>query len=215
MARQADWYFDFISPFPYLQLARFDRLPADLEVRPAPVLFAGLLEHWGNLGPAEIPAKRRQTYRYCHWLASRRGLPFRTPPRHPFRPLPLLRLAVALDGDLAAVRAIFAYVWGEGRDAQDMDGLRELAASLGVDDLDARIADPAVKRRLHDNTAQAVAAGVFGVPSFVVDGEVFWGDDATEMLLDHLSGSGAALPEAEFERLADLPVGVARPQSRL
>ena len=45
MARRADWYFDFISPYPYLQLARFDELPADLQVRPAPVLFAGLLGH--------------------------------------------------------------------------------------------------------------------------------------------------------------------------
>ena len=214
MSRQAEWYFDFISPYPYLQLARFDRLPADLDVRPVPVLFAGLLGHWGSLGPAEIPAKRRQTYRYCHWLAARRGLAFRTPPRHPFQPLPLLRLAVALDGRLDAVRAIFAYVWGEGRDAQDPDGVRALAASLGVPDADARIADPAVKQRLRENTQRAIARGVFGVPSFVVDGEVFWGDDATDMLVDYLSNP-EVLPAGEFSRLADLPVGAARPQSRL
>ena len=88
--------------------------------------------------------------------------------------MPLLRLAVALDGDLDAVRALYAYVWGEGRDPQDMDGLRALAATLGVHDPDARIADPAVKQRLRENTDRAIAQGVFGVPSFVVDGEVFW-----------------------------------------
>ncbi len=214
MARRADWYFDFISPYPYLQLARFDALPADLEVRARPVLFAGLLGHWGSLGPAEIPAKRRQTYRYCHWLAARRGIPFKTPPSHPFQPLPLLRLAVALDGDLDAVRAIYAYVWGEGRDAQDMDGLRGLAAALGVRDPDARIADPAVKQRLRENTDRAIEQGVFGVPSFVVDGEVFWGDDATGMLIDYLADP-EVLPDGEFSRLADLPVGKARSQSRL
>ena len=214
MARRADWYFDFISPYPYLQLARFDRLPEDLEVRPAPVLFAGLLGHWGNLGPAEIPAKRRQTYRYCHWLAARRGLPFKTPPRHPFQPLPLLRLAVALDGRLDPVRAIYGYVWGEGRDPHDLDGVRALAASLGVRDLEACIADPAVKQGLRENTERAIAQGVFGVPSFVVDGEVFWGDDATDMLIDYLADP-EVLPGGEFSRLSDLPVGAARPQSRL
>ena len=214
MARQADWYFDFISPYPYLQLARLGELPPEVTVRPVPVLFAGLLGHWGNLGPAEIPAKRRQTYRYCHWLAARRGIPFRTPPRHPFQPLPLLRLAVALDGDLDAVRTMYAHVWGEGRDPQDMEGLRSLAATLGVRDLDARIAAPAVKQRLRENTDRAIAQGVFGVPSFVVDGEVFWGDDATGMLIDYLADP-EVLPDGEFSRLADLPVGAARPESRL
>ena len=150
----------------------------------------------------------------AHWLAARRGIPFKTPPSHPFQPLPLLRLAVALDGDLDAVRAIYAYVWGEGRDAQDMDGLRGLAAALGVRDPDARIADPAVKQRLRENTDRAIEQGVFGVPSFVVDGEVFWGDDATGMLIDYLADP-EVLPDGEFSRLADLPVGKARSQSRL
>ena len=71
----------------------YDRLPDDLEITLKPVLFAGLLGHWDMKGPAEIPAKRVQTYRYCHWLAEKRGIPFKAPPRHPFNPLPLLRLA--------------------------------------------------------------------------------------------------------------------------
>lgn len=54
----ADWYFDFISPFAYLQFVRLGEL-AGARLRLRPVLFAGLLQHWGQLGPAEIPAKRR------------------------------------------------------------------------------------------------------------------------------------------------------------
>ena len=84
MPRTADWYFDYLSPYAYLQFESFARLPDDLEVTLKPVLFAGLLGYWDNLGPAEIPAKRRQTYRYCHWLAGKRGVPFKAPPRHPF-----------------------------------------------------------------------------------------------------------------------------------
>ena len=214
MTRQADWYFDFISPYAYLQFESFHRLPDDLQVRLKPVLFAGLLGHWEHKGPAEIPAKRRQTYRYCHWLAGKRGIPFKTPPRHPYNPLGLLRLAVALDSDRAAIGAIFRYLWGEGNDGQDPESLRALAASLGVADLAARIDDPAVKRQLRENTDEAVRRGVFGVPTFVVADEIFWGEDVTDMLLEFLDDPGM-FARGELGRLGDLPVAAARRESRL
>ena len=214
MPRTADWYIDFISPYPYLQLASFKRFPADLEVRPRPVLFAALLQHWENKGPAEIPAKRSQTYRYCHWLAGKRGIPFRAPPRHPFNPLPLLRLAVALDGELEAMRALFHHVWGAGRDADDPSALQELASSLGIDDGAAVISDQSVKDRLRANTDEAIARGVFGVPTFVVEEQIFWGDDVTDMMLDYLDDPDL-FKKGELGRLGDLPVGVERKESRL
>jgi 2-hydroxychromene-2-carboxylate isomerase len=179
-----------------------------------PVLFAGLLGHWGSLGPAEIPAKRRQTYRYCHWLAAKRGMPFKTPPRHPFNPLALLRLTVSLDSEIAAVRTIFRHVWDSGEDGQDPESLRRLSADLGVDDLAARIDDPANKRALRDNTDRAVARGVFGIPTFAIDDELFWGDDVTDMLLDYLRDP-ALFKQGELARLADLPRAAERRQSRL
>ena len=94
MKRKAFWYFDVVSPYTYLQARRFGELEDRLDIKPVPVLFAGLLAAWGQLGPAEIPAKRVQTYRYAHWLANQRGVPFRAPPRHPFNPLAILRLAI-------------------------------------------------------------------------------------------------------------------------
>jgi 2-hydroxychromene-2-carboxylate isomerase len=214
MTRAADWYIDFISPYPYLQLASFDRFPSDLQIRPRPVLFAALLQHWENKGPAEIPAKRSQTYRYCHWLAGKRGIPFKAPPRHPFNPLPLLRLAVALDGDMDAMRAMFHHVWGVGQDANDPESLQALASSLGITDAAARIGDQTVKDRLRANTDEAIARGVFGVPTFVVDDQIFWGDDVTDMMLDYLDNPDL-FASGELGRLGDLPVGVERKESRL
>lgn len=215
MTRQADWYFDVVSPFAYIQFESFDRLPGDLDISLKPVLFAGLLGHWETKGPAEVPAKRRQTYIYCHWLAGRRGIPFKTPPRHPFNPLTVLRLAVALDAEPKAVRAIFRHIWGEGNDGQDPESLTALAASLGVDDLEAKVSDPAVKAQLRANTEEAIARGVFGVPTFVVDDEeIFWGEDVTEMMVDYLNDP-ELFRRGEFERLRDLPVAAARKQSRV
>lgn len=214
MPRTADWYIDFISPYPYLQLASFDRFPSDLVIQPRPVLFPALLKHWENKGPAEIPAKRSQTYRYCHWLAGKRGIPFKAPPRHPFNPLPLLRLAVALDGELEAMRAMFHHVWGKGRDADDPKTIEALASSLGIHDAAARINDQKVKDQLRANTDEAIARGVFGVPTFVINDEIFWGDDVTNMMLDYLDNPDL-FATGELGRLGDLPVGVERKESRL
>ena len=121
MKREAFWYFDVISPYAYLQARRFDVLEDRLHIRPVPVLFAGLLGAWGQLGPAEIPAKRVQTYRYAHWLAHQRGLPFRAPPSHPFNPLTLLRLTIAAGSTTEIALAALDHVWGRGNDGQDVE----------------------------------------------------------------------------------------------
>ncbi len=209
MTRQADWYFDFVSPFAYLQFEAFDRFPDDLAISLKPVLFAGFLGHWEHKGPAEIPAKRRQTYRYCHWLAGKRGIRYKMPPRHPFNPLAVLRLAIALGPDPATVGAIFRHIYTEGNDGQDPESLAALAASLGVEDLEARVGAPAVKQQLRANTEEAIERGVFGVPTFVVGEEIFWGEDMTGMLLDYLADP-ELFRSAEFERLDNLPVAAQR-----
>ena len=183
---KAKWYFDFISPFAYLQLARFRELPQDLDVELRPVLFAGLLKHWRHLGPAEIPSKRRFVYRFFKWHADRRGLPFTMPPSHPFNPLPALRLALAAGPDLDTVRTIFHHIYGEGNQPDSGEVISAIADRLGVHNAVARLSDPVIKAALRSNTDEAVKAGVFGVPTFLVNGELFWGDDATDMLLDYL-----------------------------
>lgn len=211
MSRRADWYFDFISPYAYLQFKHFGRLPADLEVTLRPVLFAGLLGHWEHKGPAEIPAKRVQTYQYTDWLARHLGVPFRTPPAHPFKPLAALRLAIALGATRDVVATIFDYIWGEGGDAHSAAGITAMAARLGIDDAAALIDTAEVKQALRQNTDDALAAGVYGVPTFVVDGHLFWGFDLTDMLLEYLADP-ALFDGAEMQRLASLPAAAERPR---
>jgi 2-hydroxychromene-2-carboxylate isomerase len=177
-AEPAQWYFDLVSPFSYLHWHGLAALRPRLVIEPVPVLFAGLLKHWGTKGPAELPGKRLHTYQHCVWLAERAGVPFRMPPRHPFNPLSALRLLVALDAAPAAVGAAFEFVFAEGRDPDAEFG--RLAERLGVRDPQSVIADPAIKQRLADNTEHAIAHGVFGVPTLVVRGRLFWGNDTVE-----------------------------------
>ena len=206
---QADWYFDFVSPYAYLQLMAFKRLPDSLEIRYRPVLFAGLLKHWGQLGPAEIPAKRLQTYRECQWRAERAGIPFKIPDLHPFNPLRALRLCIALGTEPAVVGAIFEFIFAEGRDIHSDSDWRELAARLEVDDPDALVSRSDVKNALRDNTRDAAGRGVYGVPTFAVRDELFWGSDTTDMLLDYLADP-KLFSRGEMARISSMPMGVER-----
>ncbi|MBO9516232.1 MAG: 2-hydroxychromene-2-carboxylate isomerase [Variovorax sp.] len=185
------FYLDFISPYAYLA---FEHLPQALEglsysVAYRPVLFGALLKHHGQLGPAEIPAKRSWTYRHVLWLGRAHGIPIRMPATHPFNPLPHLRLALATstDGDINrhAAETVLRDVWRTGAEPGDAARLAALAAQL------RQMRDPAgaaVKAQLKKNTDEAIARGVFGVPTCEVDGRLFWGFDGLGMLRAYLAG---------------------------
>jgi 2-hydroxychromene-2-carboxylate isomerase len=203
MTASIDWYFDFVSPFSYISLYRLKELPAPVACKP--VLFAGMLKHWGQKGPAEIPAKRRWTYRWCTWWARELDLKFRFPEQHPFNPLPHLRLALACGSRPDAVKRIFDWVWMSGENATDPGRFADLCKELGVGQ--DKLVE--VKDQLRLNTEQAVARGVFGVPSFVIDGEVFWGADSIEFAQAFLK-DGAVIRNDEMRRVDALPIGAAR-----
>ena len=185
------FYLDFISPYAWLA---FDAMPKALQgishrVVHKPVLFAAMLKHHGQLGPAEMPSKRDWTYRQVLWLAHQQGTALQLPAMHPFNPLSLLRLATACDADGEPNRyvceTVFRHVWCSGEDAADPARLSLLTTQLAP----AREAtDSAVKQALQAHTDEAIALGVFGVPSFVVDDKLFWGQDALPMLRAYLQG---------------------------
>ncbi|HTI47721.1 MAG TPA: 2-hydroxychromene-2-carboxylate isomerase [Casimicrobiaceae bacterium] len=205
----ADWYFDFISPFSYLQSERLAALGPRIAVRYRPVLFAALLDANGHKGPAEIPGKRAFTYRFVVWQARRLGIALKFPHEHPFNPLSLLRLAIVCDCRPDAVQRIFRFVWRDGRLPDLPIEWAELTHDLGVADADARIADPDVKETLRRNTDEAIARGVFGVPTLAVGDELFWGVDATDMALDYVA-AGCRFADPEYARVSALPTGVVR-----
>ena len=185
------FYLDFISPYAYLA---FEKLPEALlghsvSVSYKPILFAALLKHNGQLGPAEIPGKREWTYRQVLWLARQNGVDLQLPAQHPFNPLGLLRLALACsDAGLPnryVCESIFRHVWLGGADAADLQRLQALTAQLAPK---RDVNDELAKSQLRANTDDAIAKGVFGVPTFEVDGKLFWGLDALPMLTAYLDG---------------------------
>jgi 2-hydroxychromene-2-carboxylate isomerase len=205
------WVFDVISPFAYLSLKQLPQLPEGTEVEFVPVLFAGLLNHFGQVGPAEIDSKRRFTYRFALWRARRMGLAMRMPPSHPFNPIMALRLIIAAGNTRAAIDRVFDAVFLEGRDVADTAVIEELATALGVTEPAVALQAPQVKGKLRDNTDWAIAKGIFGVPTIVVRDEFFWGHDAFDMAVDFMR-DGSLFDAPEMRAIDNLPVGVSRPR---
>ncbi len=204
------FWFDPISPYAYLA---FERLPQALAgcsvvVDYRPVLFAGLLQHWGHKGPAEIEPKRAWTFRQVAWLAHQQGIELVTPAQHPFNPLALLRLAQACapaggTPNRRVVEQLFHHVWrGGGADANDPARLAALAERLRPP-RDPQ--GPEVKAELRAQTDAAIARGLFGVPAIEVGEHLFWGLDALPMVAALLKG------EPFFQGPAWDEAGAARP----
>ena len=206
---QASWYFDFISPFSYLQLGRVRQWRARIDITPVPVAFGAILSQLGSVGPAEIPGKREFTYRSVLWQAERAGVTLHFPPAHPFNPLAALRLCIAAGGGWPSVEAIFAHLWRDGRAGTNAAELAEVARALEVENVEIAINSDDVKGRLRANTEAALAVGVFGVPTLRIGHELFWGNDASEMVEDWLANP-VRFESEEYRRIANLPVGVQR-----
>jgi len=206
---QAHWYFDFISPFSYLQLPHIARWRERIEIVPVPIAFGAILKQVGNVGPAEIPGKREWTYRHVQWLAEHAAIPLRFPPAHPFNPLAALRLCIAAGSTWAAVGAIFAHLWRDGRAGTNAAELADVGHALGIANVAAAIDTAAVKAQLRSNTDGALAIGVFGVPTLSVSGERFWGNDASPMI-DEWLDDPQRFDGPEYRRIATLPIGIER-----
>ncbi len=217
--KHINFYFDVISPYAYLA---FEKLPSALQglsysVTYRPVVFGAILQHFGQLGPAEIQPKREWTYRQIQWLAREQGLQLQMPASHPFNPIALLRLALACNAaghitgkagtcNRFVTETVLRHVWQGGLDAADAERLQALITQLQPK---TAIDDPAIKAQLKANTDAAIAAGVFGVPMMEVDGQHFWGLDALPMLRAYLQGD-AWFATPAWQQIGQLPVGVRR-----
>jgi len=214
------FWLDFISPFSYLAWKRRGELTQvhGRGIVPIPVLFAAMLDHHGHLGPAEIAPKRALIFKQCVRRAARRGVPFAPPPSHPFNPLLGLRVAsLAFEPAVRerVVDRLYDATWGGGPGIEEPSVVAAALDEIGLDGraLVEQASTPDAKQRVRRATEEAIAAGVFGVPSFLVDGELFWGDDAFEDMHAKLRGEDPDL-EGALAGWRDLPASVMRPGAR-
>jgi 2-hydroxychromene-2-carboxylate isomerase len=206
-ARSVDFYFDYLSGYAYLGWLRIQEVCASrgLALRIHPVLFAGLLNHWGTVGPAEVPPRRAWVYRDGFRYAALRGIDLNCPKFHPFNPLHALRLSlheVSGADQQRVVQALFVAGWTDGI---DLGSTEELAAALSKAGLDGRALlerseTSLAKDALRRETEEAIEQGVFGIPTMICEKELFWGSDRIDHLELYLDGKDPLDPYRERVR---------------
>lgn len=192
--RSLRFCFDFISPYAYLAWTQIHAIAKrhDVRVEPTPILFAALLNAHGTRGPAEVPARRRYLVHDIMRLARHFAVPLVPPPAHPFNPLRALRIA-SVDPD--TIDAFFTATWATGA------GIDTVLAGREVTD--------AGKAKLRASTDAAIAEGMFGVPTMLIDDQMFWGCDSLPHLERYLVTGETADP-AMLARWDTLPASASR-----
>jgi 2-hydroxychromene-2-carboxylate isomerase len=180
-----DFYFDYLSPFAFFSWIKIEKFceQYQLELRAHPVVFGKLLDHWGHMGPAEIPPKSQWVGRYCKRYATLAGFDYSPPKYHPFNPLPSLRMSLAeVSGSdqHAVISAFFKAGWTEAEDLGDVANLISILEGAGI------------------------ARGVFGVPTMIIEEQLFWGNDQYDHMQLLLEGNDPVSPE-ELDSFTDRP----------
>lgn len=194
--RKVRFFFDFISPYAWLALEQAGSFAAENAVRweLVPISYGALLSATGLVGPVETPAKREYTFDDVVRCAQMDGLEIVGPPTHPFRSLEALRAMTLFARDAQALelaRRLAAAAWADGRDLTEVSVIESVLSDLGLDGdgIAGRISEQDCKQALIRNTEEALDAGVFGVPTFEFEGELFWGRDRMPHLAERLWGN--------------------------
>lgn len=184
-----DFWFDFSSPYAYLASTQIDALAArtGATLRWRPMLLGAVFRQVGQVDAPMLAANEAKQRHYLldmtRW-ADWYGAPFRFPSTFPIRSVLPLRAFLAHPDPVPFAHAVFRAAWGEDRDVTDPAVLRDCGATDEV-----LAAAPDQKQALIDATAEAVAAGVFGAPTCIVDGKwLFWGQDRLDMVEKCLRG---------------------------
>ena len=192
MKKKINFYFDFLSPYSYVAWTQVRAMPYDFNF--LPVSIPSIIANYETKGPAQIKPKRNYLFKDLLRFTSLNNIPFTTPLNLPFNSLYALRLAlvsVAGANQKEVIDAIFRAGWEEGQDIGSDDVLKEILESknLPVEELFSKMEQKSSRIELKNNIELALNKEVFGVPTFLVDEEMFWGNDSIKYLEMYLKGN--------------------------
>ena len=184
MSKKVEFFFDVGSPASYLAWTQLESIAqrTNAKIIWRPMLLGAVFQATGNASPAAVPAKGPYMLKDLQRFSNIYGVPFNFNPFFPLNTMHLMRGATAYLEEpefQTYLAAIFNALWSEQLNMESPEVVAEVLTKAGIDvtDFMARISETEVKERLKDTTEEAVARGVFGAPSFFVNGEMFFGQD--------------------------------------
>jgi 2-hydroxychromene-2-carboxylate isomerase len=196
MSKTVEFYFDLGSPATYLAYTQLPNICAqtDSQLIYVPFLLGGVFKATGNASPATIPAKGRYMFIDLDRYAKRYGVPLTINPHFPINTLVLMRAVTGVqlrqpERFAAFIDCLFKALWIDGRNLNDPATVGAVLSENGFDpqEILALSAEEEVKNALKDTTEKAVQRGVFGAPSMFVDGQLFFGQDRLDFVVEALS----------------------------
>ncbi len=193
--KSVTFYFDFLSPYSYLAWTwlrdnhELIRQKSHFFIKP--VTLAPLIKANETKGPAEIPSKREYLMKDCLRFASLHSIPFTPPPALPFNSLYALRVSLfecCAKDQVKVIDGLYREAWEHGHDLGNPEVVEKVLNQLGLPGAQwiERVGDKDLRKALKSATKEAIEAGVFGLPSFLVDNgeerELFWGNDSISFL---------------------------------
>jgi 2-hydroxychromene-2-carboxylate isomerase len=216
--KKLELYFDFLSPFSYVALKKWQAsnefwMQQNVQIVPKPVSMIPLIKSWETKGPAEIAPKRDYLMRQLLRQSQKEGITFRTPHHLPFMSLPMLRMVAwsqvcAADKTNLLIQVLADAAWALALDIEDDQVLCSLWTKCGISidlwqKLPLRENRKIAQEILRENVAMAQKNQAFGVPTWVWQGELFWGADAIDDLMDVVAGKDS-LDRMEYQRYLDV-----------
>lgn len=203
--KKISFYFDFLSPFSYFAHAKLKEFKTEIDYKP--VALGPLLNHWGIKGPGEVTPKREFLLKQCLRYSTLNKIPFTTPKTHPFNSLYALRFALkSTAGDLQpkVIDTLWTAGWQKRIDMGEPDEIIQALNDAGLpgNDLYEKSFSREAKQELKANIQEAISHGVWGVPSFVYEGELFWGNDSINDLMRFIEGNDP-LDRVKLQNLLD------------
>ena len=192
MTKNVTFCFDFGSPYSYLAYNNLNSIrEAGGEVTIMPVLLGGIFKATGNQPPATVQKKGEYMFKDINRWSQKLDIPFKMNPYFPILTVPHMRGAVLAQRENILekyMQVMFEAIWVKAMNLNDQEILTNIAEKSGIDpnQFAEEISSDEIKNKLRENTEFAISKGAFGVPTYYLDDEMFWGIDSVKFLLDSL-----------------------------
>ena len=192
MTKTVTFCFDFGSPYSYLAynyLSPIKETGARIDLKP--VLLGGIFKATGNQPPATVQKKGEYMFKDIQRWSNKLGISFKMNPYFPILTVPHMRGAILAQKKNILedyMQSMFDSMWLKGLNLNDQEILTQVASESGLDpnDFAEGISSDEIKDELRLNTQFAIDKGAFGVPTYFLENEIFWGIDSIKFLLESL-----------------------------